>query len=229
MDLSEHLSPNRPAGNAEPRTRAESRIGKRWICGFIIWLAAVSAGVGALTLYSTQPTAHGQAVDRWPVESALDLGAGPFTLLMFLHPGCSCSLASLEELNALLAHAGDRLNARVIFLYSDAMADERTSRALREAAGRLPGIVVVEDPDGAEARRFGAGVSGDTLVYDSAGVLRFRGGITEARGHAGPNAGRLAIEEMAQSGAAARSETPVFGCALFETDMKEPFPAAPLR
>jgi hypothetical protein len=46
--------------------------------------------------------------------------------------------------------------------------------------------------------------------------LIFHGGITAARGHAGMNAGRAALEQFALSGIGGRASTPVFGCPLSE-------------
>jgi hypothetical protein len=72
------------------------------------------------------------------------------------------------------------------------------------------------DDEGAEANRFHAATSGQTLLYDADGRLLFSGGITGSRGHAGDNAGENAIVSWVNSGAAARTETSVFGCALFD-------------
>ena len=45
--------------------------------------------------------------------------------------------------------------------------------------------------------------------------LLFSGGITVARGHAGDNTGRGAIEELIDGETAVSRRTPVFGCALY--------------
>jgi hypothetical protein len=82
------------------------------------------------------------------------------------------------------------------------------------AAG-IPGVTVVRDDDGREARRFGAETSGQTLLYDERGVLVFSGGITGARAHAGNNVGRQSLVALLNHEPAARSGTNVFGCSLF--------------
>jgi hypothetical protein len=76
----------------------------------------------------------------------------------------------------------------------------------------------VVDEGGREARRFGASVSGQTVVYDQGGRLRFAGGITGARGHAGDNAGRRQVMRQLASSAGAGGATPVFGCELGTED-----------
>jgi hypothetical protein len=77
-------------------------------------------------------------------------------------------------------------------------------------------VTVLDDVDGTEARRFGALTSGQVVVYDADGRLRFSGGITPARGHAGDNAGRSAIIALLEGASSASVETPVFGCSLLD-------------
>jgi hypothetical protein len=86
---------------------------------------------------------------------------------------------------------------------------------LRRSAAEIPGVSVLSDPDGAEARRFGAQTSGHTLLFDHTGRLLFSGGITQSRGHAGDNAGESAIVSLINTQAADQTKTQVFGCSLF--------------
>jgi hypothetical protein len=58
--------------------------------------------------------------------------------------------------------------------------------------------------------------SGQVLLYDASGRLRFRGGIRPSRGHEGDNTGRRALEALLLGdGAAPPLSTAVFGCPLF--------------
>ena len=79
----------------------------------------------------------------------------------------------------------------------------------------LPGASIVRDDEGAEAHRFGVETSGQTLLYDRSGALVFSGGITGSRGHAGENAGELALISLLTNGRSDRRATSVFGCPLF--------------
>jgi hypothetical protein len=81
------------------------------------------------------------------------------------------------------------------------------------AATRLRRAHVIVDEDGREARLFGGFTSGQTFLYDGDGKLRFEGGITSLRGHAGLNSGRAGVIRIAntQSGTGTH---PVFGCAI---------------
>ncbi len=86
------------------------------------------------------------------------------------------------------------------------------------------------DERGEAAKRFGARTSGLFFVYDADGRLRFRGGLTAARGHEGDNAGLEAAVatvrgETPETSSAGIARSPVFGCALFADP---PFAEIPL-
>jgi hypothetical protein len=78
----------------------------------------------------------------------------------------------------------------------------------------MPGVHVLRDIDGAEARRFQAMTSGQTLLYDAAGRLQFSGGITIAKGHSGDNQGRSSIESLLSDVGSDTRATPVYGCPI---------------
>jgi len=177
-------------------------------------MSAVIAGSGALWRYASSAGDSGKAPASWPAASALVRSATGKTLVMFAHPQCPCTQASLGELALLMARSGSGLDAYVVFLEPDGVSDEWTHTSRVEEAACIPGVTVFFDKNGREARVFGAATSGQTDLYDAGGRLLFSGGITAARGHSGDNAGRDAIVEWASTGAARRTCTPVFGCAL---------------
>ena len=43
----------------------------------------------------------------------------------------------------------------------------------------IPGVTTIVDRDGTQASLFGAETSGQVVLYDSHGELKFRGGITQ--------------------------------------------------
>ena len=120
----------------------------------------------------------------------------------------------MAELERLLAKCSGRVTPWIVFYKpSDVDADwEKTD--LWRTAQAIPGAKVVTDTDGAEARRFGAATSGETLVYDADGRLQFSGGITTARGHEGDNDGKSAIVDIVNHGGASLQHTPVYGCSI---------------
>ena len=79
---------------------------------------------------------------------------------------------------------------------------------------------VIEDPDGAESRRFGARTSGHVCLYAADGRLLFSGGVTDSRGHAGDGVGADAVVALVGGGTAGTERTLVFGCLL--TDGRRP-------
>jgi hypothetical protein len=115
-----------------------------------------------------------------------------------------------------MAHSQGRLTAYVLFLKPEGFSEDWERTDLWRSAASIPGVTAMLDDQGVEANRFHAATSGQTLLYDAAGVLLFSGGITVSRGHSGDNAGEAAIVSLVNSGAADFTETSVFGCPLFD-------------
>lgn len=183
-----------------------------------LWIPAVGYGINMLWRYSTTAGLPAEPPSEWPRLAPIERTAGRSTLVMFAHPKCPCTRASLGELAIIVAHGRDRVNAVVFFYRPSAGPGEWTQTDLWQTATAIPGVRVFEDRDGAAARSFGVFTSGETLLYDPGGRLQFQGGITAFRGHSGDNAGRSAITALLQGGAVpstnARFTAPVFGCSL---------------
>ena len=128
----------------------------------------------------------------------------------------------MSELALLMAACKGHLQAYVLFYAPKGAADSWTKTDLWANAARIPGVVVQADADGEEARRFHATTSGQTILYDEKGQLRFSGGITAGRGHSGDNAGRTAIVALVLTGKSEQQQTHVYGCSLQGT-----FPDSP--
>jgi len=178
------------------------------------WGIAVLAGFAWLQLYAATPETQGRAPLVWPPSSSLPRSADGSTLLVFIHPYCPCSRATLEELAAMMSRCDGRLKALVLFVIpgSERAAWER--HEYWRTAAAIPGVQAGLDRDGVEASRFGARTSGQTILFDREGVRRFAGGITVFRGHVGDNDGRNAVVAWVNAGRAEVSATPTFGCAL---------------
>jgi hypothetical protein len=114
----------------------------------------------------------------------------------------------------MMAHIQGKVSAYVLFLKPDGSSGEWDNTNLRRNAAAIPGVKVLSDIDGIEARRFGVKTSGHTLLYARDGRLLFSGGITDSRGHAGDNTGQRAIESLFNDVNPVRASTFVFGCAL---------------
>jgi len=184
-----------------------------------VWVPAVAFGINALWRYSTTPGTPATAPLTWPASAPVERTKGRATLIMFAHPQCSCTAASLGELAIIMAHQQGRLDADVFFYLPAGEASTWVKTDLWQIAAAIPGVHVLEDREAAVAKSFGTYTSGQTLLYDYPGRLLFKGGITGLRGHSGDNAGRSAIMALLQGEAPRPSPlpvvtTPVLGCSL---------------
>ena len=186
----------------------------------MLWLAAVIAGSLAMLRYANTPGHAAQAPLQWSANSLIARDSQRATLVMFVHPRCPCSRASVGELSLLMAHCQGRVNAHVLFFKPAGSAAEWAETDLWRSAAAIPGVEVHSDDGGVEARRFHAETSGHTVLYDRARRLQFSGGITAARGHSGDNAGRSAIAALVNGGAPQERGTPVYGCSLVNPESK---------
>jgi hypothetical protein len=180
----------------------------------VAWLGTVGTGIALVTRYKGTPGQGAEAApEKWPADSVVPRAVNRSTLVMLAHPRCSCTRASIGELAELMQRAGDRLSAYVLVMQPPGLDPGWSETDIWRGAAAIPGVRVIRDTDGREARRFGAETSGQTLVYDAGGRLVFRGGMTPARGHAGSSVGRDRIAALLTSGSTPAS-APVFGCAL---------------
>jgi hypothetical protein len=181
-----------------------------------LWAAAAAGGSALLWRYEAAPCPAAAAPAHWPTGAGVTTDGRRHTLVMLLHPHCPCSRATVRELAVVMAAAAERLRAHVLFVRPDGVpAGWEQTDTWRDAAA-IPGVTVADDEAGGEAARFGAATSGQAVLYDPAGRLVFRGGITPARGHSGDNAGRGAILAIVNgsAGQGEPHEAPVFGCPL---------------
>ena len=180
----------------------------------VFWLLAAGVGFVWILNYQSTSGAAGIAPEHWPTGTQITLDSQRDTLVMFAHPQCPCTRASMEELNRLLARTEGKVVVQVFFFKPDKFSGDWVHSDLWKSAAAIPGVVVREDPNGAQARLFGAETSGDVLLYDTHGRLLFNGGITGSRGHAGDNAGENTIIARLQGQEASLKQTPVYGCSL---------------
>jgi hypothetical protein len=207
---------------------ATSRIGPLGLCGAAVWGAAVCLGTGILIDYENSSGAAANAPLLWPEASRIPRTAGRPHLIMFVHPRCPCSRASIGELALIMARGQEHLTANVLFS-KPARFDEPWAKSdLWRRAAAISGVVPMLDEYGAEAQQFAAATSGHVVLYDGAGRLHFSGGITISRGHSGDNAGRSAVVALLNRGEAGGPsgsrpiKSSVFGCPLFDDPSESP-------
>ena len=181
----------------------------------LTWLLVVLAGTILLTAYAGSRGKEGAPPNFWPASSQLRFDQRQPTLVMFVHPRCPCSRASLGELARLMATYHERLTCHVLFLQPAGMFDDWVETDSWKTAAAIPGVLIHRDRLGTEAKYFAAQTSGDTALYNQRGGLIFHGGITISRGHSGDSAGRNAIMALLDEQASGPASTAVFGCPLF--------------
>ena len=184
----------------------------------LVWGAIVLAGMGALIHYENTPGAAARSPKQWPQQSGLVPSDSVATLVMFVHPHCPCTRASLGELEIIMARCQTRPRTHVVFLQPTQFEDGWAHSGLWKHARSIPEVTCHLDHNGREAQMFGALTSGQAVVYDANGRLRFQGGITSSRGHAGDNVGRASLMTVLQHQETQPPATKgfcVFGCPLF--------------
>lgn len=197
-------------------TTTERRSQRRFVLATTLWAAALLFGGLGLSAYSTRAGPRAAVPAAWP-ES---LGERPrgLRMLLFAHPHCPCTRATLVECAQLLASSQGQLEVDVWFLLPAQEDPAWAATDLWEFAESAPGMCPRLDVGGELAARMGAETSGHCLVYDADGRLRFDGGLTWSRGHQGASAGTEAIESLLARRADLLTQTPVFGCGLAEPE-----------
>lgn len=180
----------------------------------VVWAGSIAAGLRFMINYERTAGTSGAVPSAWPADSSLQRAADRSTLLVFAHPRCPCTTATMSELAQVMAHTQGKLATTVVFFAPpDAGADWYDTELHRKAAA-IPGVTIVSDRDGTEAKRFGVETSGHTMLYAADGQLLFQGGITASRGHEGDNAGESAIVAIVNGHAAPQNKTFVYGCSF---------------
>lgn len=183
------------------------------VCG-LLWLVLIGAGSKSLIDYASAAAPARAHPLTWPVESGVAPPADRPLVLMFLHPHCPCSRASVTNLERLMARAGSRMRVCVLFTQPPGAPPDWARSTLADHIRTIPGVETFVDVQAAEAERFGIETSGHVLVYGPDGVLVFSGGLTAARGHEGDSIGLDTLIAYALTGRAPRARTEAFGCRL---------------
>jgi hypothetical protein len=144
----------------------------------------------------------------------VELDAHAPTVVLFVHPGCPCTKATLHALEEAQAETGNKANVYVVFATPKGLPLGVASQDMLSLARRIGGAHIVQDNGCVEAGRFGATVSGECYVYYPDGTLQFSGGLTRARGHYGSSVGSDALLSLLSHKPSTVHQAPVFGCSL---------------
>jgi len=184
---------------------------------FGVWLAVCAAGAGVLMVYSNRPGPQGTpnpVPTGWPLADAVPLDGVRPTLVVFAHPRCPCTKATLSQIERLQASARRGFAVRFAFYEPVGAGADWRDTALWRRAAMMPDSLAVPDPGGGLALACGAMTSGTVGLYGPDGAVRFWGGVTPSRGHEGESVGLAALREILRGEDPGRRTADVFGCSI---------------
>lgn len=183
----------------------------------LLWLLSCAALYSVLLKYESKGQDNASKTPQKIQNSDLGLKESEqFNLVMFVHPKCPCTMASLTELQKLKTRL-PKLKITIAFMTPDGMEKSDWLKTTNwQKAHEMTGIEFIEDYDGKLAKKFGAEVSGYTIVYNAKNELVYAGGITAGRGHEGDNEGEDKIIAVCNSKFVSSPKAPAFGCGLID-------------
>jgi hypothetical protein len=180
----------------------------------IAWVAVSAYLWQQLFAHTYRATPTRAAVVAWPADTPLPRAQADFQVVLFAHPLCPCTRATLAELHQSLARTKPRSALTFVFVTAG-LRDSAVAKSDTLARARsMPEGQVLLDEDGSVARQFGATISGEVMVFNREGQRVYRGGLTAGRGHQGDSAAQTLFEQIIAGGDFSSVEAPVFGCRL---------------
>lgn len=176
-----------------------------------LWCLGVFAGFTWLTTYAAtagKPATPPKQIQLTPFSQV----SSNEQLLVFLHPHCSCSQATLHELDRVLASVAHKPDVHIFFADVREHDSIKTSALWQQAQLIDDAKISIDEND--LAQQLSVHTSGGMLLYNMDGKLLFNGGITASRGHEGDNAGKAQLVNALKTSLDTSSQAAVFGCAL---------------
>jgi|KBSSwiStaDraftv2_1062776.scaffolds.fasta_scaffold140255_3 hypothetical protein len=195
---------SRGASSSKARPKVNLREAALWTAGLLVALAA-------FTMWAAREEKKASAKSHnWPEGAPLTLDPARLTLLLFVHPQCRGTEASLQTLARVMEHCAGHANVTIMLYEDPALLAHWKGSPIQSQAESIPGATVREDHLGEAASLFGVSTSGSALLFAPDGMLLYRGGITPGLGQAGDGE---VLQTWLLEGRGVRRE-PVFGCSL---------------
>jgi peroxiredoxin len=181
--------------------------------GRFLWAAALSAAA-----LLGQDFKLGAKVDDFALRDASG-GAiqfsslrGPVTVVTFIATRCPVSNSYNDRMNAIYKEYGER---GVKFVFVNANQTEPLAEVAAHAKQHFA-FPVYKDENDVVADRFGASVTPEAFVIDSAGVIRYHGSIDDSMNVQRVRENRLrdALDAVLAGKPVERAETKAFGCGI---------------
>lgn len=192
---------------------------RQWVyISLSAWLIACAAVLGILISYANAGGDQGGLPAGWTPAPELDAPDDRAMLLVFAHPKCPCTRATMSAIERLQRDVPGTFATRVVFYEpADANGSWRETD-LWARAGKLVDAKAIADPQGLLTANAGAVVSGCVALFDVHGVLRFWGGLTPSRGHEGESLGMSTIRSILNGDETKHARASVFGCDIIGSD-----------
>src|SRR5881394_3410332 len=110
-----------------------------------IWLAGILSALWTIEAYKATPGKAGSTPARAPQNTVPDGVPGRLQLIMFVHPQCPCSRASLAELTEILAEEPSAAAVEIVFVRPPGAGSTWNDTPLWTAATQLAGVRVSSD------------------------------------------------------------------------------------
>ena len=187
------------------------------------WFTVALAGWYGVTAFGLERAAEdSKSPAHWPAASTIARMNERLTLVLFLHPQCPCSQATIAELELLseLVPPALQPDVCVVASFPRSGGESWNFSPLLARAARLPHTRGLVDPGGLEAALFDARVSGAVMLFDATGRRLYNGGVTMARGHEGLSTGLRSVAALLVDRHAQVKSIPPFGCRIVREDLQ---------
>src|SRR5437899_2493187 len=81
----------------------------------VAWVSTVGAGLRVLQRYPLPPGRLASPPPQWPAIVPIERSPGHFQLVVFAHPRCSCTRATIGELEWIMANGNGKIATTVYF------------------------------------------------------------------------------------------------------------------
>ena len=152
------------------------------------------------------------ALPIFPQNQQITFDKTKANLILFIHPFCPCSYATVNELKRVLAKTNADIAINVVFIKPKGLSDIKKNE-LYQKISLIKGTNIIFDKNNVIAEEFKTNTSGSILLYNKNGNLIFQGGITGGRAEEGDNLGKSKLIEALKK-ESGQWQSPIFGCSL---------------
>ena len=184
---------------------------KLWL-SLLVWSLFVAISFLWLLNYKGGAGAVSDPQKLLPLNAGI-VNTAQKSLYVFLHPNCSCSTATVNELKRLL-HSIE-VKPLVNIYFADVGDKEGIQQSsLWNSVSSIDGVKLLIDDDNEVIDLMGQKTSGNIVLYDEMGHLKFNGGITSSRGHEGDSKGKLKLQALLRGENENAITINTYGCGL---------------